>query len=57
MPKCAPNELTKNTLYFIFSLLLPGVTINTKSQKWWMVLGPLLQSKVVKVRVDNVISA
>ena len=26
MSKCAPNELTENTLYFIMSLLLLGVT-------------------------------
>ena len=37
MSKCATNELTRNTFYLSFSLLLLGETMNAKSPKWWTV--------------------
>ena len=48
MSKCVPNELIRNILYFILSLLLLGVNMKAKCPKWWAILHPLLQGKAIK---------
>ena len=38
MAKYEPNESSTDTLYLIFySLLLLGVTMHARCQKWWLV--------------------